>query len=73
MIEVRSIYNDWKEVSKEQAKEYIKYVLSSGITCYDINKCESNDTAIPKLYRYIERTKLRGITVEELLKEEEND
>lgn len=68
-IEIKSIYSDWREVSKEQAREFIKYLLASDMTCYDIEKCESNDTAIPKLYKYIERTYLKGITVEELLKQ----
>lgn len=68
-IEIKGIFSDWKEVTKEQAKEFIENVLSSGITCSDIKKCESKETAIPKLYKYIERTHLRGITVEELLKQ----
>lgn len=67
MIEIKSIFSDWKEVSKEQAKEYVEYILSSGITCYGIKKCENNDTALLKLHKYIEKTKLRGITIKELL------
>ena len=73
MIEVKPIYGDWKEVTKEQAKDFIKHILSIGITCYDIGKHESRDTAILKLYKYIEKTYLRGITVEKLLKEVNND
>lgn len=66
-IQIKGIFSNWRTVSKETAKEFIKHILASGITCYDIGKCESNDTAIPKLYKYIERTYLRGITIEELL------
>lgn len=68
MIEIKPIYGDWKEVSKEKAKEIIEHILSSGITCSDIEKFEKKDTAIPKLHKYIERIYLRGITIEELLK-----
>lgn len=66
-IEIKPIYGDWKEVTKEQAKEFIEHVLSSGITCYDIKKSERKDIAIPKLHKYVERTYLRGITIGELL------
>lgn len=70
MIQIKFIYSDWREVSKEQAKEFVENLLKSGITCNDIGKCESNDTALPKLYKYIERNYLKGITIEELLKED---
>lgn len=66
-IQIKFIYSDWKEVTKEQAKDFVESLLASGITCYDIKKCESNDTAIPKLHKYIEKNYLRGITIEELL------
>lgn len=68
-IQIKGIFSEWRQVPKEQAREFVKYLLASGMTCYDIEKCESNDTAIPKLHKYIERTYLKGITVEELMKE----
>lgn len=30
MIEVKTFFHDWKEVSKEQAQRWVKYILNSG-------------------------------------------
>lgn len=68
-IQIKGIFSEWKTVSKETAKEFIQHILKSGITYYEIKKCENNDTAIPKLHKYIERKYLKGITIEELLKD----
>ena len=57
-IEIKSIYTDWHEVSREQAKDYVKFLLSNITT--KKNK---------ELVQYIESNKLRGITVKELFEE----
>lgn len=58
MIEIKSTFSDWHEVSKEQAKEYVKFLLQN------MNAIKKTEQA-----EYINKNKLRGITVEELLKE----
>ena len=69
-IQIKFIFSDWKEVTKEQAKKFVESLLNSGMTCPAIKKCEHSDTATPKLYKYIESNYLKGITVEKLLKEQ---
>lgn len=57
-IEFKTFFNGWKEVSKEQAKELVLHIIRHASA---IKPSEIND--------YINKNKLRGITVEELLKE----
>lgn len=57
-IEVKTFYNGWKEVSKEQAKQFVLHIIR-GISA--IKEEEIND--------YINKNKLRGITVEKLLED----
>lgn len=57
-IEIKSLFTDWHEVSKQQAKDYVKFLLSNITT--KKNK---------ELIQYIESQKLRGITIKELFKE----
>jgi hypothetical protein len=52
MIEIRSFFGEWKEVTEEQAMKFIK-TLKSGMLTSNKNEIINN--------RY-----LRGITVEEL-------
>lgn len=59
MIQFKFIISGWKEVSKEKAKELVKYKLA-GITTMK-TKQERID--------YINKNCLKGITVEELLGE----
>ena len=56
MIEIKTFFNDWREVSREKAEEYIKLVISGA-------------QAMPhaEIIKFIEEKRLRGITVEELL------
>lgn len=58
-ILVNPIYGGWREVTKEQAKEFVLHIIkhASAIKPSEINN-------------YINKNKLRGITVEELLKED---
>lgn len=57
-IEIKSLFTDWHEVSREQAKDYVKFLLSNITT--KKNK---------ELVQYIESNKLRGITIKELFEE----
>lgn len=57
MIKVKFLFSDWHEVSKEQAKEFVKTILS-GMT---MNGKE-------RKIKYINEHYLRGSTVEELIK-----
>lgn len=56
-IEIRGIFTDWKEVTPERAREYVK-ILKRGIT--NLNDTDKN--------KYINSKRLRGTTVEELEK-----
>ena len=56
-IEIKSHFMDWHTVTKEQAKKYAKFLLENITTM----KGE-------KLERYIEKYKIRGIKLKELLK-----
>lgn len=58
-IEIKSSFTNWHEVSRKQAKEYIKFLLEN------ITTMEGK-----KLIEYIEINKLKGITVNELLEGE---
>ena len=60
MIEVKSFYTNWHETTKENARSYIKGLLV-GMT--NMPKDE-----IPA---YIEENHLRGISFEELMKEDD--
>ena len=57
-IEVKTFYNGWKEVSKEQAKQFVLHIIRNASA---IKEEEIND--------YINKNKLRGITVEKLLED----
>lgn len=59
MIEVKPIYGGWKEVTEEQAKEFVLHIIKN-----------QNAIKPSKINEYINKNKLRGITVEELLKGE---
>lgn len=58
MIEIRFLFGEWKAVTKEKAKDFVKGLMNSIVM---MNEKEKID--------YINKTKIRGITVEELLKE----
>lgn len=55
MIEIKTIFSDWKEVDKERAKNYVLWLKSSLQNVKD-------DEKIPYIEKYI----LRGIKVLEL-------
>lgn len=59
-ILVKPIFGGWKEVSKEQAKAFVLNIINHANA---IKQTEVNE--------YINKNKLKGITLEELLKEEE--
>lgn len=61
-IEIKSFFTDWHEVSREQAKEYIKFLLENITTMRG-----------EKLIQYIEGNKIRGIRVNKLLGGEVNN
>ena len=56
MIEIRSFFSDWHEVSKEQANEYVSNLMQ-------------RMTALKKSEQiaFIEQKRLRGISVKDLL------
>lgn len=58
MIKTKSLFSGWHEATKEQAKEFAKFLMSSITNMAEKEKVE-----------YINKNKLQGITVEELLKE----
>ena len=58
-IFVKPIFGGWKEASKEQAKEFVIFLKKH---CQAVHPKEINN--------YINKNKLKGITVEELLKKE---
>jgi len=55
MIEVKTLFADWHEVTKEQAKKFVLN-MKNGIT--NMNNGKKN--------KYI-KSKIRGATIEELL------
>lgn len=58
MIKTKSLFSGWHEATKEQAKEFAKFLLNNITAMTEKEKIE-----------YINKNKLQGITVEELLKE----
>ena len=57
MIKIRAFFGDWKEVDKEQAKNFVKHFMTGIVTASDINK----------KIALVEGKYLQGITVKELL------
>ncbi len=56
-IYIRGLVSDWREVTREQAERFIRFIIG-GTMCGDKN------------YKHeIAQEHLKGITVEELLKE----
>lgn len=56
-IYVKPIYGGWQKVSIKQAKELVEYLLKN------CSACHTKD-----LPRYINEKRIKGITVEELIK-----
>lgn len=56
-IQIKSHFTDWHTVTKKQAKKYARFLLEN------ITTMEGE-----KLTRYIEKNKIRGIKLKELLK-----
>ena len=59
MIEIKSRFNGWIEVSKDKAKEFVKVLMNGMI---NIKEAEKEN--------YINANNLRGITVNELVGKE---
>jgi len=57
MIKIKAWFGDWKEVDEEQAKRFVKHLMTGIVTTSDINK----------KIEMIEGKHLQGITVRELL------
>ena len=57
MIKIKAFFGNWKEVDKEQAKNFVKLFMASIVTTSDINK----------KIAMVEGKHLQGITVRELL------
>jgi len=38
MIKIKAFFGDWKEVDKEQAKNFVKHFMAGIVTTSDINK-----------------------------------
>lgn len=57
MIQIRGIMSDWREVTKEQAKRFISFMIAGTMTGDEQKRIE------------MAQRHLKGITVEELLKE----
>jgi len=56
-IEIKGLFSDWIEVDLQQARDYVK-MLKRGIT--NLSDLDKN--------KYINEKRLKGITVEEILK-----
>lgn len=56
-IEIKSLFKGWREVTRERADIYVKFLLENITTMRG-----------KKLIDYIETNKLRGIKVEELIR-----
>ena len=56
-IYVKPIYGEWQKASIKQAKEFVQYLLRN------CSACHTKD--LPK---YINKKRIKGITVEELIK-----
>lgn len=61
MIEWKTTFYGWKEVTPEQAKRLVANAVSNSAMDRE------------KLIQHINKNRLRGITVEELFKENNND
>lgn len=61
MIEIKSAFYGWQKVTKEQAKKIVLHI-------------KSNATGIKpeEVIDYINKNKIRGITFEELMQDENN-
>lgn len=59
MIEIKPLFGGWREADKNTARDFVIFLIQ-------------NSTAIHRnhINEYINSNKIRGITVEELLKEE---
>lgn len=62
MIEIKTFFKDWEEVSEEYARAYITCIMPKMTAMKEDEKIE-----------WIESKRLRGITVKELLKEQTNE
>lgn len=60
MIEIKSAFTDWHEVSREYAEAYIKQAMSGMTNLKEVDKV-----------KFVEEKRLRGITVAELLHREQ--
>ena len=60
MIEIKPIFNGWRETDKETARNFVLFLLNN-IT----------NIAYKERIDYINKNKIRGITVQELCTEEE--
>jgi hypothetical protein len=58
MIEIKPIFGGWREVDKNKAKDFVTFLIQN---CQAVHPKHINE--------YINSNKLRGITVEELLKD----
>ena len=58
MIQIKTFFIDWKEVTKEEAKRYIEKIAPMMIALTDQEKID-----------FINKKRLRGITYEELFEE----
>ncbi len=57
MVKIKAFFGDWKEVDKEQAKNFVKHFMAGIVITSDINK----------KIEMVESKHLQGITVRELL------
>ena len=60
MIEIKTFFTDWHEVSREKAEKYIRQVMRGAAALTDTEKV-----------KLVEEKRLRGITVDELLHREQ--
>jgi len=60
MIEIKSLFSDWHEVTEEQAKKYVLWFIKHSPGVKDKEKIE-----------YIHKNKLRGVTIQELFTADE--
>ena len=58
MIEIKSLFTDWHETTREQAKKYAKWLYNNITTMTESKKIE-----------YIETNRLKGISFAELMKD----
>ena len=60
-IQIKSLFTNWHNVSEEQAIKYVTFLINNITTM-------NNE----KVIEYIEKNRLKGITVDELLKGKQN-